>query len=105
MANRKPSTKAYETHLFEALEIAQVPSVKAYTAVQEVRHMAGENISAELNTKFEVLSSKIDAQATEFRSTRWMMGSLLAIVAIAAAGGVAIGVAILNYVFQMATNS
>ena len=96
MANRKPSTKAYETHLFEALEIAQVPSIKAYTAVQEVRHMAGENISAELNTKFEVLSSKID-------STRWMMGSLLALVAIAGAGTVGIGVAILNYVFHMAT--
>lgn len=97
MANQKPSSKAFETHLFEALVIAQIPSLKSYTAVQEVRHMAGENISAELNAKFEVLSSKID-------STRWMMGSLLALVAIAAAGGVAIGVAILNYLFQIASS-
>ncbi len=72
MANQKPSTKAYETHLFEALEIAQVPSTKAYTAVQEVRNMAGENIDA----KFEAQNAKIDA-------LRWMTGGLYLLIPIA----------------------
>lgn len=88
MANQTPSTKAYETHLFEALEIAQVPSLKAYTAVQEVRLMAGENIIAVIETKFEVLSSKLDAQQTEIRSTRWMMGAVFALMATLTALGV-----------------
>ena len=88
MADQKPSTRAFETQLFVALEIAQVPSVKADTAVQEVRRMAGENISAELIAKFEVLSSKLDAQATEMRSTRWMMGAVFAVMANLTALGV-----------------
>lgn len=81
MANQKPSAKALETQLFVALEIVQVPSIKAYTAVHEVRHMAGENISAELNAKFKVLRSTLDAQATEMRSTRWMMAAVIAVMA------------------------
>ncbi len=73
MANQKPSTKAYETHLFEALEIAQVPSTKAYTAVQEVRNMAGENIDA----KFDAVNAKFDAVNSSINSLRWMTGGLL----------------------------
>ena len=80
MTNQKPSTKAYETHLFEALEIAQVPSTKAYTAVQEVRNMAGENIDAKfdaVNSKFDAVNSKFDAVNSSINSLRWMTGGLL----------------------------
>ena len=63
-----------------ALEIAQVPSVKAYTAVHEVRHMPGEKNSSEINANFEVLKSTLDAQSTEMRSIRWMMGAFVAVI-------------------------
>ena len=94
MANHKPVTVADDKKFFQALRAANVPEDLSYTAVQELGNMAGQNIAASITA----LEAKID-------STRWMMGSMLAIVAIAGAGVVAIGVAILNYVFQMATSN
>ena len=72
MANQKPDTESCDSMLFEALEVAQVPSLKAYNAVQEVRDMAGENV----NAKFEVQNAKINA-------LYWMVGGLYFFITVA----------------------
>ncbi len=89
--------------LFRAFRAANIEEELAYTAVQELRNMAGQNITAaleghkaelgakiegykaELGAKIEgrfaEVSGKIDAQASEIRTTRWMMGAILALLA------------------------
>ena len=95
--------------LFDALREAGASENSAYTAVQEVRNMAGQSVTAELGSKIDALrvelNGKIDAQGTqidaqgtkidaqkevfgsEIRTTRWMMGAILALLAILAALG------------------
>ncbi len=73
--------------LFDALRDAVVAEQLAYTAVQEVRNMAGQNFTAELG-------SKIDAQ-------RGMIWTLIGILSTAVIGGLA-GLATLFY--QVFTN-
>ncbi len=91
--------------LFDALREAGATENLAYTAVQEVRNMAGQNIIAAidaLNGKIDAqgtkidgkidaqgtkIDSKIDAQGTEIRATRWMLGAILALLATLAALG------------------
>ena len=57
--------------------------------------MAGQSVTAELGSKIDALrvelNGKIDAQKevfeSEMRTTRWMMGAILALLAILAALG------------------
>ena len=62
----------------------EVAEGMAYTAVQEVRNMAGQNIDA----KLEAIRAEIAAQGAEIAaigaktdSTRWMLGAVLALLA------------------------
>ena len=116
MADQEHDSKAYETQLFEALEIAKVPSTKAYTAVQEVRHMAGVNQSSQFNTlntkidalqdvmnaKFDVLHSDMNskfATAQEgINSNRMLIHTGLGFMGTL----IIVGVAILGFLFQIA---
>ena len=49
----------------------------AFTAVQEVRNMAGQNIDA----KLEAMRAEIAAQGAKTDSTRWMLGAVVALLA------------------------
>ena len=48
--------------LFDALRKAGAPEDMAYTAVQEVRNMAGQNVTAELGARIAELGTKTDAK-------------------------------------------
>ena len=69
--------------LFDALRRAGISEDMAYTAVQEVRNMAGQNIDA----KLEAIRAEIAAQGAKNDSTRWMLGAVLAPLATLAALG------------------
>ncbi len=51
--------------LFDALRKAGAPEGMAYTAVQEVRNMAGQNVTAELGARIAELGTKTDAKFAE----------------------------------------
>ncbi len=51
--------------LFDALRKAGAPEDMAYTAVQEVRNMAGQNITAELGARIAELGTKTDSRFAE----------------------------------------
>ena len=48
--------------LFDALRKAGAPEDMAYTAVQEVRNMAGQNVTAELGARIAELGTNTDAK-------------------------------------------
>ncbi len=48
--------------LFDALRKAGAPEGMAYTAVQEVRNMAGQNVTAELGARIAELGTNTDAK-------------------------------------------
>ncbi len=48
--------------LFDALRKAGAPEDMAYTAVQEVRNMAGQNVTAELGARIAELGTKTDSK-------------------------------------------
>ena len=48
--------------LFDALRKAGAPEDMAYTTVQEVRNMAGQNVTAELGARIAELGTKTDAK-------------------------------------------
>ena len=105
MADQEIDSKAYETQLFEALVIAQVPNTKAYTAVQEVRGMAGENQSSQFNTlnaKFDVLhaelNSKFSTAQASINTNRLLIHTCLGFMGTL----IIVGVAILGFLFQIA---
>ena len=51
--------------LFDALRKAGAPEDMAYTAVQEVRNMAGQNVTAELGARIAGLGTKTDSKFAE----------------------------------------
>ena len=51
--------------LFDALRKAGAPEDMAYTAVQEVRNMAGQNVTAELGARIAELGTKTDSKFAE----------------------------------------
>ncbi len=51
--------------LFDALRKAGAPEGMAYTAVQEVRNMAGQNVTAELGARIAGLGTKTDSKFAE----------------------------------------
>ena len=51
--------------LFDALRKAGAPEDMAYTAVQEVRNMAGQNVTAELGARIAELGTKTDSRFAE----------------------------------------
>ena len=80
MANQEPITEADGRLLFQALRGNQVSEDLAYTAVQEVRNMAGQNVFSAIEALRAQLNGKIDALAAEHRATRWMVVTFLALV-------------------------
>jgi 2-phosphoglycerate kinase len=89
MATRTEPTAGETTGaLFRALRSVGVEPDLAYSADDEVRSQAGQNVITVLDARFAELSAKIDSQATEIRSNRWMMGAVLALLATLTALGV-----------------
>ena len=110
--------------LFDVLREAGASEKMAYTAVQEVRNMAGQNVFAaidamrvEMNGKIEQqgtridgkidqqgtrIDGKIDAQTAGINSQKRMIWTLIGILCTAVMGGLT-GLAALFY--QMALNS
>ena len=82
MANHKPSVKTYSTQLFEALDAAKVPRLKAYTAVEEVREMAGQNMDSALAQMRAELKTEIVSNGSKIESLRWLLLTLLAVLTI-----------------------
>ena len=103
--------------LFDALREAGVSQDLAYTAVQEVRNMAGQKVIAaidvlrvELNDKIDAQGSKIDGKidaqkeilGTKIDAQKGMVWTLIGILTTAVLGGI-VGLAALLY--QMFLNS
>lgn len=84
----EPASGETSGALFRALRSAGVEPDPACRADDEVRSQAGQNVITVVNARFDELSAKIDSQATEIRSNRWMMGAVLALLATLTALGV-----------------
>ena len=72
MTNRTPVNERHDGMLYEALRIARVPDRLANSAEKEVRRMAGENLSIEMQAMKAELSSKIN-------DLRWMLFTFIAV--------------------------
>ena len=82
--------------LFEAFREAGASEKTAYTAVQEVRNMAGQNIFAAIDALRVELNGKIEAQGDKIEVQKSMMWALIGILGAAVVGGIA-GLATLLY--------
>lgn len=82
--------------LFEAFREAGASEKTAYTAVQEVRNMAGQNIFAAIDALRVELNGKIEAQGDKIEAQKSMMWALIGILGAAVVGGIA-GLATLLY--------
>ena len=89
--------------LFEAFREAGASEKTAYTAVQEVRNMAGRNIFAaidalriDFNGKIEAQAAKIEAQGDKIEAQKSMMWALIGILGAAILSGI-LGLAAMLY--------
>ena len=70
--------------LFHALRTANVAEDLAYTAVQEVRNMAGQNVIAAIGANQAVMEARFAELKAELSILRWIIGIGFAAVAAAA---------------------
>ena len=70
--------------LFHALRTANVAEDFAYTAVQEVRNMAGQNVIAAIGANQAVMEARFAELKAELSILRWIIGIGFAAVAAAA---------------------
>ena len=84
MGNSKRSTSSTSSALVEALRSSNIDNTLIYNAVDEIRDMAGTNIDAEFESRFETLRSRIDglseSHGGRILGLYWMTGGLYVLI-------------------------